>query len=282
MPGSELLAILAGLGSAVGFGVGDFGGGLASRRTNPYLVVLVGQITGVVALLLIAFWQSPPLPPTADLLAAAVAGIMGTLGVVRFYGELARGRMGVVAPLTAVVTVTIPVLFGSLTEGLPQPTHLVGILLAVASIWLITQSSVGAPVTLRDLANILLMGLLFSIFIVVIGTISDRSIVWPITASRSASIPILIAIVAFTRGRGIAVTRGQMPLLVFVGLLDVCGSGLFAVSSALGRLDIAAVITSLYPAVTVLLARTILSEEINGRQWAGIALALAAIALITI
>ena len=66
---------------------------------------------------------------------------------------------------------------------------------------------------------------------------------------------------------------GQMPLLVLVGLLDVCGSGLFAVSSALGRLDIAAVITSLYPAVTVLLARTVLSEEINGRQWAGIALA---------
>ena len=282
MPGNELLAILAGLGSAVGFGVSDFGGGYVSRRNNPYLVVLVGQISGMVALLLIALWRKPPLPPTADMLAAAVAGIMGTLGVVRFYGELARGRMGVVAPLTAVVTVTIPVLFGTLTEGLPQPIHLVGILLAVVSIWLITQSSVGGPVTLRDMANILLMGFLFSIFIVVVGTISERSIIWPITASRTASIPILIAILAITRGGGIAFVRGQLPLLVLVGLLDVCGSGLFAVSSALGRLDIAAVVTSLYPAVTVLLARFLIAEQINGRQWAGIALALAAIALITI
>jgi drug/metabolite transporter (DMT)-like permease len=158
----------------------------------------------------------------------------------------------------------------------------VGILLAVVSIWLITQSSVGGPVTLRDMANILLMGFLFSIFIVVVGTISERSIIWPITASRTASIPILIAILAITRGGGIAFVRGQLPLLVLVGLLDVCGSGLFAVSSALGRLDIAAVVTSLYPAVTVLLARFLIAEQINSRQWAGIALALAAIALITI
>jgi drug/metabolite transporter (DMT)-like permease len=282
MVSNQILAILAGLASAASFGASDFGGGFTSRRNDPYVVVLVGQFVGLLVLLLAAILLSEPLPPAVDLIASAVAGMLGSLGVVRFYRELSGGRMGVVAPLTAVVTVAIPVLFGVITEGLPQLNQLAGILLALFSVWLITRSANHGPVTLRDMASILLTGLLFSIFIVVIGTVSERSIVWPLVASRLASIPILVAIIAFTPNRSFSLSKNQLPLMGLIGLLDVGGSSFFALSSALGRLDIAAVLASLYPAVTVLLARVVLSEQISGRQWFGIALAIAAIVLITL
>ncbi len=282
MLSNQILAILTGLASAASFGASDFGGGFTSRRNDPNMVVLVGQIVGLLVLLLAAILLSEPLPPVGDLIASAVAGMLGSLGVVRFYRELSGGRMGVVAPLTAVVTVAIPVLFGAVTEGLPQLNQLAGILLALFSVWLITRSANQGTVTLRDMASILLTGLLFSIFIVVIGTVSERSIVWPLAASRLASIPLLIAIIAFTPDRSFSLSKNQLPLMGFIGLLDVGGSSFFALSSALGRLDIAAVLASLYPAVTVLLARAVLSEQISGRQWFGIALALAAIVLITL
>ena len=124
------LAIFTGLASAVCYGVSDFGGGLASRRREALMVVLVSQAAGMVLLLLIAFFLNEPLPPTADLFASAAAGILGTIGLVRFYQELALGRMGIIAPAVAVVTVTIPVLFSAFTEGMPQANQIAGILLA--------------------------------------------------------------------------------------------------------------------------------------------------------
>lgn len=236
----------------------------------------------MVLLLLIAIQRAEPLPPAIDLVASALAGALGTLGLVRFYRELSGGRMGIIAPATAVVTVTIPVLFSAITEGLPQANQIAGIFLAIAAIWLITRSGSQAAITPRDIASILLMGFLFSIFLVTIGTVSERSIIWPLVASRTASIALVIAILALTRRRSLRIPRGQLPLMTLIGFLDVGGSGFFAISSLLGRLDFAAVLSSLYPAVTVLLARVILSEQVGRRQWLGIAVALAAIVLITI
>lgn len=278
----QLLAVLAGLASSVSYGASDFGGGVASRRSDAYTVVLVSQCAGMVLLLLIAIQRAEPLPPTTDLIASALAGALGTLGLVRFYRELSGGRMGIIAPATAVVTVTIPVLFSAITEGLPQANQVAGILLAIVAIWLITRSGSQAAITPRDMASILMMGLLFSIFLVTIGTVSERSIIWPLVASRTASIALVVAILALTRRRSLRIPRDQLPGMTIIGFLDVGGSGFFAISSLLGRLDFAAVLASLYPAVTVLLARVILSEQVARRQWLGIAVALAAIVLITI
>ena len=282
MLSAQVLAVFAGLASAVSYGVSDFGGGMASRRSDAYSVVMVSQCAGMILLLLVAFMLSEPLPPTADLFASAVAGVLGTIGLVRFYRELSGGRMGIIAPATAVVTVTIPVLFSAATEGLPQPNQIAGILLAIAAIWLVTRSGNETTVTLRDMASILVIGLFFSSFLVTIGTVSERSIVWPLVASRTASIAAVVIFLAVTRRASFTVARSQLPFVSLVGILDVSGSGFYALATTLGRLDIAAVVASLYPGVTVLLARGVLDEQISRRQWLGIAIALAAIVLITI
>lgn len=282
MPTAELLVILAGLAAALGYGAGDFSGGYAARRSDPYVVVLISGVSGLILLLLAVLLTAAPLPPTGDLLAAAIAGIFGALAVTRFYRELSRGHMGIVAPLTAVVTVTLPLLFSMLTEGLPGLNETAGMALAVAAIWMITRSAGPALVTKRDLSTILVMGFFFSIFFIVIGTVSERSVLWPLIASRAASIPLMLLIVLATaRGKRPFALR-QLPLIALVGLLDVSGSAFFALASSLGRLDIAAVLASLYPAATVLLARSLLKEQISGGQWLGLALALLAIILITL
>lgn len=279
---TELLAVAAGLASAASYGAGDFTGGFASRRYEPILVVLASQFAGLAILLAVSVVLRLPLPPGSDLGAAGVAGALGTIGLVRFYRELSAGRMGVIAPLTAVVTVTIPVLFGTLTAGLPTPNQFAGILLALAAIWFITRAGRHTRATWRDLGVVFFMGALFSVFLVTIGTVSERSITWPLVASRAASVLLLLIVIAARRGPPVAAVRDRLPLMAFIGLLDIGGSSLFALSSALGRLDVAAVLASLYPAVTVLLARSILAEEINGRQWFGLAAAVASIVLITV
>jgi drug/metabolite transporter (DMT)-like permease len=278
------LAIFTGLASAICYGASDFGGGFASRRREAMMVVLVSQAAGMVLLLLlITFFLNEPLPPTADLFASAAAGMLGTIGLVRFYQELALGRMGIIAPAVAVVTVAIPVLFSATTEGLPQANQVAGILLAILAIWLITRSGNDeAAITLRDMAVILLIGLMFSSFLVTIGTVSERSVTWPLVASRFASIAIILVFLALKGRWGASVPRSQIPMLSLIGFLDVGGSFFYAISSALGRLDMAAVVASLYPGVTVILARVVLSEEIGNKQWLGIAMALAAIVLITL
>ena len=173
----------------------EAGGFVAGDSVRTVLAVIDGgpahSLPKHNALYVLEIWS-----PLADYPqhAAAVAGILGTLGLIRFYQELAGGRMGIIAPATAVVTVTIPVLFSAITEGLPQANQIAGIFLAIAAIWLITRSGSQAAITPRDIASILLMGFLFSIFLVTIGTVSERSIIWPLVASRTASIALVIAI----------------------------------------------------------------------------------------
>ncbi len=278
----EIMAIVAALASAVAWGAGDFGGGLSARHNDAYSVVLVSRLAGLIFLLLLLLIVREALPPTADLLLAAFGGILVTLALVQFYRELAGGRMGIVAPLTAVVTASVPVLFSAVTEGLPSASQIIGILLALLSIWLITRSGSHGKVSWRDLSVILLIGLLFSSFFIIVGTISERSVLWPLVTGRASSLIFILIIMITMRRQSLAIARRQLPLMVVTGLLDVGGSAFFAFSSSLGRLDIAAVLASLFPAVTVLLAKVVLDEQVSSRQWIGVAVALAAIILITL
>ncbi|MEZ4592534.1 MAG: EamA family transporter, partial [Chloroflexota bacterium] len=122
----ELLAVAYGLASAAVWGAGDFSGGFATRRGNVYTVVLLSQVVGLVGLLGLALLLEGPLPPVRDLLFGALAGLAGVVGVLALYTGLARGRMGVVAPTTAVLSAAIPVIVGIVTEGIPPILVLVG------------------------------------------------------------------------------------------------------------------------------------------------------------
>ena len=277
----ELLAVFFGLASAASWGVGDFSGGFASKRTKSLSVVFVSQLSGLMVLIGMAFITKAPLPPSGDLLLAAAAGCISVFGLIRFYQELANGRMGVVAPLTSLVTVTLPVVFSIAVVGLPAPQQLLGFVVGLLAVLLISRSAGAGRVRMADLAVILFMGSAFGLFFIIIGSVSKNSVVWPLLASRAAALLTMTAIFFRSKERPSA-PRDQWPLLLLVGVLDVGGSSLYALATSVGRLDIAAVLASLYPAVTVLLARRVLDERLNVGQWIGVGAALAAIVLITL
>lgn len=279
-----LLSILYGLASALCWGTGDFSGGMASKKQNPVNVVLISQLIGGALILLLALIWREPFPAWADLLAGGAAGVAGMFGLLLLYRGLADSEMGLVAPLAAVVSVIFPLIIGSLREGLPNAQQLLGFALALVAVWLLSAEGGGQSIQWRQLLLPILAGSGFGLFFVLIDLVSTGVIFWPLVAARCASALILIAII-ITSGKIEPVTLttsgavwGWMALS---GLFDTGGNVFAALAIQSGRLDIASLFSSLYPAATVLLAWLILKERINTRRWLGIGLILVTITLIT-
>jgi drug/metabolite transporter (DMT)-like permease len=281
--GIELTAVFYGLAAAASWGAGDFSGGVATKRSHVYLVVLLSHIVGLAGLLLLILLFGESFPTWRDLFIGALAGIAGAVGVLALYTGLAQGRMGVVAPLTAVITAIVPVLFGLFLEGLPQLHQLFGFVVALLAVWLISSDNGDAPARLRwaDLRLPIVAGLGFGLFFIFIDQVSDNAILWPLVGARAASI-LLMALLVLWRGRGERPSRTQLGWIALAGVFDVGGNTFFALATSLGRLDVASVLSSLYPVTTVLLARFILNEHLARRQGIGVAAALVAVLLITV
>ena len=277
----EAAAIVFGLASAASWGAGDFSGGLASKRQSVAVVIVVSQLFGVILLTGLALLWRESVPPAGYLFYGALAGLAGALGLVALYHGLATGTMGVVAPLTAVIAAGLPVVFGILSAGLPAVQQLAGFGFAFAGIWTISRNGAGGVVTLSDLLLPFVAGTGFGLFFIFIDQVSEEAVYWPLVAARLASMTVLS--VFLLSWRRTATWRPlNLPLLALTGALEAGGNVFFALASASGRLDIAAVLGSLYPASTVFLAWLILKERLLGRQWAGIAAVLIAIVLITL
>jgi drug/metabolite transporter (DMT)-like permease len=281
----ELLAVAYGLASAAIWGAGDFSGGLATKRGNVYAVVLLSQMVGLVCLLTLALLLEGALPPARDMLFGGLAGLAGVIGILALYTGLARGRMGVVAPTTAVLSAIIPVVVGIITEGIPSALVLVGFGLAVTAVWLLSGGDASGGIRRDELGLALLAGLGFSLFFVFIDQVSTGVVFWPLTAARVAAVPLLLLFVLgwdkVGNGRW-QPPRGLLPIIALAGILDSGGNFFFTLAAQSGRLDVAAVLASLYPASTVLLARLILKETLGPRQWVGVGVALVALVLIAL
>jgi len=277
----ELLAIIFGLASAASWGSGDFSGGLATRRSNVYGVVIGSQFVGLLLLVGLALIYAEPLPPSGDLLIGAVAGLIGGVGLMALYQGLAVGRMGVVAPIAAILSAALPVLVGTFAEGLPAIPQLAGFALALVAVWLITRGKGALPIQWRELGLPVVAGLGFGLFLVLIDQASETSVFWSLAAARVASLTLLITIAAVL-GRRIVPAREQLGLVLLSGVGDAAGNTFYTLAAQLGRMDIAAILSSLYPAATVLLARFVLHEQLTRRQWAGLLIALAAVVLIAL
>ncbi len=275
----EGLNVGAGLASALSWGAGDFSGGLASQRSPVLGVVIASQLVGLGLLAGLALLFGEPVPAAADLLWGAGAGLAGGLGLVALYRGLAGGRMGVVAPVNAVVSAAVPVLFGAWFAGLPAAPQLAGFGLALVAVGLVSRPGDGGHLRPRDLGLPLLSGLGFGLFLVVIGRVSASAIFWPLVAARASSLGMLLVVAALLR-QGQRPAWNQLPLIATVGLLDTGGNAFYALAAQAGRFDVAAVLSSLYPAVTVLLAWAVLKEPISRAQWLGVAAALVAVGLI--
>lgn len=275
---SELAAVAFGLASAASWGAGDFSGGLATRRTNVFGVVIFSQMAGLAVAIALAMLRSETLPTVSDILWGAGAGVVGSVGLVAFYRALAKGQMGLAAPLAAVVTATLPVIFAALSQGVPQESRLAGFGLALFGVWLLARPTHMTAST-QGLGLAMLAGVGFGGFLILMGHVGPGKVFWPLAVARLTSLTILF-VVALSSQREWRPTRQRLPLIFLAGMLDMGGNAFYMLAVQAGSLDVAAVLSSLYPASTVLLAGLILRERVSGWQAIGMLAALIAVPLI--
>jgi drug/metabolite transporter (DMT)-like permease len=278
MQSSDLTAAALGIVSGTSWGVGDFAGGLASRKANVFGVVSFGYFVGFVLMLVGALLSGERHAPASSLWWASAAGIVGGLALSAFYTGLAIGEMGIVAPIAAVLTAALPVLFAAWNEGLPKKSQLTGFLLALVSLWLVgkTEGSSGRP---KGLGLALLSGVGFGAYLILIRMSGNTTVFWPLAVARAAS-SLSAAVFALCLGKFALPRQRSLALSALAGVFDVFGITLFVVATRYGRLDVTAVLASLYPAITVILAHFILKEELKPHQRLGMLAALASVVLI--
>jgi drug/metabolite transporter (DMT)-like permease len=257
---------------------------LASRRINASSVVIAGYTVGFVLLLALALLWREPFPAPVDLLWGGLAGLAGALGLIAFYTALASGKMGIAAPVSAVLTAMIPVLFSALTAGLPGPLRLGGFVLALLAIALISRPEHAAEGRPQGIGLAVLAGFGFGCFFVLISRVSPGATFWPLAVARLTSVVSLLVVMLLRRQQKqpmLSGVRRVAPLVLLAGTLDATGNAFFVLAAHSGRLDVAAILSSLYPAATVLLAAVVLRERVTRIQTAGILLVLLAIPLIS-
>lgn len=277
----EILVIFFSLAAAATWGAADFGGGFATKRASVYSVVIITQAVGLVLLPFLALYFSEEFPPMNGMFWGFVAGVAGSLGLLALYHALSMGKMGVVAPISAVVAVALPVVYGAFNEGLPAGHQIAGFVIAIAAMWLISSTGEKGEIKKQDVVYPLLAGVGFGIFFISVDLFSESAVFWPLTVAKLSAVVVILGFALLRRSATVP-SKGVLPLIILAGLFDTGGTLFFALASQVGRLDIATVIASLYPGSTVLLAWILLKEHLSSMQWIGIVLALAAIALISL
>jgi drug/metabolite transporter (DMT)-like permease len=261
------------------WGTSDFLGGYASKRSNAFLVTLLAHTGGFGLMTALALSTHAALPSRTSQVWAFAAGALGGTGLALLYRALAGGSMGLTAPVAAVLGAAIPTAFGMMIEGFPGVTPVTGFLLAGLGIWLISRPDGRAG--REGLGLALLAGLGFAGFFICINQTGDASAVWSAVTCRVGSL-LLVGILVLLSKAPRKITRRDAGLSVLAGLLDSTGTLLFIRADQTGRLDAAVVLTALYPAVTVVLARLILKEHFTRWKAVGIAAALLAVPLIAL
>jgi len=281
MINTETLAITFGLGCAVTWGAGDFAGGLASRKGNLLAVIFASQAIGGLLLAVLGLIFSESIPPLPYLLYGGLAGIFGDIGLIALYKGLAQGRMGIVAPLSAVLTALVPVGYSAFYSGLPSIAQFAGFICFIIAIWLLSGGDAGFKMTLNELFLSIVAGLGFGFFFILIDRANDLAIFWPLVSARLSSISFLFFIILITN-KSVKPVAGQWKFIGLIGVLDAAGNAFFSIAAHLGRLDVSAILGSLYPAATVFLAWFFLKERLGRKQWVGIVGAFVALILISV
>lgn len=268
--GSTGLALL----SALTWGTTDFLGGVAARRVDVVRVVVWSQVAGLVLALVLA----PALggdPRGTDLLLGAAAGVAGVVGLVFLYRGLATGASAVVAPVSGVVSAVVPAVIGLGVGEWPGGLGLAGFVLAVVAVWLATGGSTSAG---AGLGSGIVAGLGFGLFFVILAPVPVEAGLWPLVPARVASIAVLVLLMRRRVSGGIP--AGSRGVVAAAGLGDMGANALILVALQLGPLGEGAVVSSLFPAVTVVWSAVVLGERVSTTQRIGIVLAVVAMALI--
>lgn len=264
------------------WGASDFSGGYGVRRANAFVFTAFSHFCAFSLMLLVSLGQHAPLPSRASILWSVLAGLLGGVALALFYRALASGQMGLAAPVAALIGAAIPTLADIALEGAPSGWSIAGFVLAVLAIWLITRpepqgnnDETGRP---KGVAMAALAGVGFAAFYMCMHQ-TTGSPIFVAAIGRIASFVATAAVVIAT-GAPLAMELPSIGIAMLAGFLDISGSALYIYASQRGRLDEAVVITSLYPAITVLLARIILKEHFSRWKFVGLLAALAAVPLI--
>ena len=260
------------------WGASDFSGGLGARRANAFLFTAVVHLSGVVLMYSVARLAHAPFPERASLLWAIAAGSIGGISLALFYRALASGKMGLTAPVAAVLGAGIPTIVTAFVAGFPGYRQMLGFALAGIGVWLIsrTEEGVGRP---EGLGMAVLAGIGFAGFYLCVNQAGNASALWIACCSRCASFTVTSIFVLATK-QVRALPRSVLAIAIFTGICDITGSALFIRAAQTGRLDTAVVLSSLYPVVTVLLARIFLHEHFSRSKTVGMLAALAAVPLV--
>jgi drug/metabolite transporter (DMT)-like permease len=265
------------LGAVCSWGVSDFLGGYTARRFQAFFLAAIGHVSGTIMMVAIALASREPFPQQPQLLWACAAGIAGGISLAFFYSALSQGNMGIAAPVAAILSAGIPTVFALIHEGFPGFVPCAGFALALAGIWLVSRPDGGGRP--KGLALAITAGLGFALFYIFIKKTGSGNALWIAAVARAASLAVTGTITL--AGRRFSPTY---PAGFWIGLLagciDVSGTYFFVRASQTGRLDTAVVLSSLYPAITVLLARIFLDEKFNRWKTIGVLAALAAIPMI--
>lgn len=275
------LAVALGLLVALTYGVGDFFGGIASKRNRPSAVVALSQAFGLATLVVVVLVDRGADPVSDDVVAGAASGSVGMIGVILLYRGLANGTMSVVAPITAVGAGVVPFAWGLITGERPTGLALAGVAAALLAVVLVSASDATAErtATRQDVLLALGAGTAFGVVFILLGSTEAESGMWPVLAARVASVTLVTTGVLLTR-QTLRPAPGTVTTIAAAGVLDVTANGLYVLASREGLLSLVSVLSSLYPAATIVLARLVLHERMRAAQVAGIVLALAGVGLI--
>ncbi len=270
------LGILLALTSAVVWGSGDFVGGAATRRSGPFQVLALSAFSGIVVLTVLAFFGEQP-PSVSTLKWAALAGVGGAIGIISLYQGLALGGAAIVAPIAAVVTAVLPAIYTAIAVALPTGRQFLGFLVAFVGIWLVTRAPADEGISPTGLKLALLAGAGFGGFLIMIGQVERALVFGPLAVARTITLAIALVLMLIRRVPVPSPASNRLALLA--GVLDAGGNVFFVLARQQTRLDVAAVLSSLYPVATVALARIVWREQVAPSQWIGMAVCLAAVTL---
>lgn len=281
MISNHIIGIFFALASSISWGGGDFSGGLAMRRSKQFHALAISLISGLSIIVLLALLLQEKIPPVSMLIWPVFAGICGSLGLGSLYMALSDNHSAIVAPTSAVIGTAIPVIYGSFKQGLPGPIAMAGFVVALIGIWLVSRTAEGStPLTRKAWILTIIAGLGFGGFFLFLAQVEKGWVFTPLIISRSTAFIVSILLILISREGKAAFFSN--PVAFLAGVLDAGGNALYMFSRQYTREDVAVVLSSLYPAVNVLLAWLLLKEKVTKTQWFGVVLCVAAVGLISI
>lgn len=266
-----------GMAAAMSWGTSDFFGGYFTRRADAFLFTAVFNLGGLILVGTLAAASHAPFPAMHSALWVLAGGMSGGAGVAIFFRALSTGRMGVIAPIAAVLGAAIPAVFSTFTEGLPGRMPILGFVFAAAGLWLLTRAEGGS--TPQGVGLAMVAGVGFAGFYVCVRQAGGGSALWFAALARTGGL-IVTGLIVLIQRRFREITSSGVRWAVIAGCIDSMGTMLFVVANQKGRLDAAVVVSSLYPAVTVVLARIVLKEHFTRWKFVGLLAALAAVPMI--